>query len=46
LQNTNFFKCKDCGYEFLSNAKEPTCPKCKGKQMEKKDIGQLGAFDE
>jgi ABC-type ATPase with predicted acetyltransferase domain len=46
LQEVAYWKCSGCGYEFLSSAKTPICPRCKSDKMEKKDVKKLVGFDE
>jgi len=46
LSEVVYWKCVGCGYEFLSNAKTPTCPRCKGDKLEKKDFRKLAGFGE
>jgi rubrerythrin len=46
LQETTYYKCIGCGYEFLSNSKNPDCPHCKNNKLEKKDAKKLVGFDE
>jgi predicted Zn-ribbon and HTH transcriptional regulator len=45
LQETNYYKCSGCGYEFLSNSKAPSCPHCKADRLEKIDVKKLVGFD-
>jgi len=45
LQETMYFKCSGCGYEFLSRSKTPICPKCKTDKLEKMDVSRLIGFD-
>jgi len=46
MQDANYFKCGDCGYEFLSNSKTPACPQCDADKLEKMDVKKLVGFDE
>ena len=46
MDKAAFYGCGDCGYEFLSNAKEPTCPRCKSKKLNNKDLKTLAGLDD
>jgi len=41
-----YYKCSDCGYEFLSKTEDPKCPRCKSSNAESKDIHGIVGFDE
>ena len=46
MNDTKYFKCRQCGYEFLAKTPNPTCPKCKSQNVEAKDMKGLLGFDE
>jgi len=46
LQETKYYKCSGCGYEFLSNSETPACPRCGTGNLEKMDLRKLVGFDE
>ena len=45
LQETNYFKCLSCNYEFLSKSELPSCPRCKWNKLERMDLKKLVGFD-
>ena len=45
MQQTDYYKCSGCGYEFLSNSKAPACPRCNSGKLEKLDVKKLVGFD-
>ena len=46
MGDAKFFKCGKCGYEFLSETLNSTCPKCKNQTLEQKDMKALSGFDD
>jgi predicted Zn-ribbon and HTH transcriptional regulator len=46
MEDATFYKCGDCGYEFLAKAGTPACPRCKSNKLETKDIRTLAQIDE
>jgi predicted Zn-ribbon and HTH transcriptional regulator len=45
LEGASYYKCKDCGYEFLAKMQNPTCPRCKSPKLENRDMKSLVAMD-
>ncbi|MGA2462028.1 MAG: hypothetical protein ABSF82_11480 [Candidatus Bathyarchaeia archaeon] len=46
MDKAAFYACNDCSYEFLTNAKEPSCPRCKSKKLSNMDMKKLSGLDE
>ena len=46
MDEATYYKCGDCGYEFLANAANPACPKCQSHKLEKKDLKALLGLNE
>jgi len=46
LDQVDFYKCANCGYEFLAKSKDAICPRCKGRKLEDKGIGALAGLDD
>jgi len=46
MEKAAYYRCADCGYEFLSRRKKARCPKCGSDQLEVKDTKVLMGFDE
>jgi predicted Zn-ribbon and HTH transcriptional regulator len=41
LRDAKYYKCTNCGYEFLARSASLTCPRCKSNELEVKDIKSL-----
>ena len=46
MDKAAFYACSDCSYEFLSNAKDPFCPRCKSKKLNNMDTKKLAGLDD
>ena len=46
MEGASYYKCSECGYEFLSKTKNPACPHCKSTKLESKDIKALVGLNE
>jgi predicted Zn-ribbon and HTH transcriptional regulator len=46
LEDALFYRCGECGYEFLAKTQTAVCPRCKSTRLEAKDIKYLAGIDE
>ena len=46
MGDASYYKCSDCGYEFLAKTETPACPRCKSQKIEAKDVKTLAGLDE
>jgi rubrerythrin len=45
LLDVSYYKCIECGYEFLAKTEGSKCPRCGNSKMEKKDVSGLNGLD-
>jgi predicted Zn-ribbon and HTH transcriptional regulator len=46
LEGASYYKCSNCGYEFLAKTQNAACPRCKSTKLEDKNIKSLAGMDE
>jgi predicted Zn-ribbon and HTH transcriptional regulator len=46
LGDAKYYKCEDCGYEFLAKNASPACPRCKSSELEARDLKNLIGMDD
>ena len=46
MVDASYYRCNECGYEFLAKTERPACPRCKNTKLEKKDVKTLSGLDE
>ena len=46
MGDAKYYRCKDCGYEFLAKSASPECPRCKSIELEDKDLKTLTGMDD